>query len=362
MEVLRNDITKVKEINIEFIKSALKSLGTATKAQIAEETGISVATCGKILNELCQSREVLESDTMAGSYGRPAKSYVYNGNYALVAGVYAEADRGQIKLSLIVSNLVGEVQEEYAMEYQEMNSEIIEKALEELVDKYPKIKAIAVGIPGYITDGVIGICNFSSLMGIPLREQLEKKFSDIHIVVENDMNAAVYGFYQNSQLRNATIAFLYSPDKMDAGPKSDGSRGISAEQEKGREIGLTFGAGFVADGRILRGSTGYAGEVSFLPALRGKNPQSVEERLEMAALVIESIVPILNPGTIALSGSFFNQANMRQIEQQCLKSIEPYHMPQIILREDLHKDYVDGLIYLALEELTCEVTLIERQV
>ena len=46
---MRNDITKVKKKpHTEFIKSALKSLGMATKAQIADTTGISVATCGKI--------------------------------------------------------------------------------------------------------------------------------------------------------------------------------------------------------------------------------------------------------------------------------------------------------------------------
>ncbi len=73
MVTMRNDITKVKEINIELIKTALKNLGTATKAQIAEATDISVATCGKILNELCQSGEVLEAAVASGGYGRPAK-------------------------------------------------------------------------------------------------------------------------------------------------------------------------------------------------------------------------------------------------------------------------------------------------
>lgn len=362
MVVLRNDITKVKELNVELIKSALKNLGTATKAQIAEETGISVATCGKILNELCMTKEVLEAEFMAGSYGRPAKSYVYNGDYSLVAGVYAETDCGRIKLSVIVSNLLGEVQEEYVKEFQEMNAGIIEQMLSDLTGQYPKIRAVAVGIPGYITEGVIGICNFSSLMGVALRERLEEKFPDVRVVVENDMNAAAYGFYQNSQKKTSTIAFLYSPEEPVTGLKEDGGQEISDEQKKRRETGLTFGAGFVSDGRILRGSTGYAGEVSFLPALKEKNPKSVQDRLEMAAYIIESIVPILNPETVALSGGFFDEQNMKLIEMKCLENIEEHHMPQIILRDDLHKDYVDGLIYLALEELACDVALIERQV
>ena len=82
---MRNDITKVKEINVEMIKSALKQFGEATKAQVAEATGVSVATCGKILNELCGSKEVIATTQTSAGYGRPATCYAYNGDFALVA-------------------------------------------------------------------------------------------------------------------------------------------------------------------------------------------------------------------------------------------------------------------------------------
>ena len=362
MLTMRNDITKVKEINTEFIKSALKSLGMATKAQIADTTGISVATCGKILNELCTTGEVQEAEITSGGYGRPAKSYVYNGDYAMVACLYVETDCGKIKLSAMVSNLLGEVQDEYVKEIEDVTSGTIEDALAELAEKYDKLRAAAVGIPGYITGDRIGLCNFASLIGVPLQKILQEKFPDIRTLVENDMNAAAFGFYQNnSRNENDTIAFVYSPLEPLTGADGKEAELLSKEQKRLLNIGVDFGAGFVSGGRILRGATGFAGEVAFLPAPHLENLNTTENRLKMAAHIIESIVPILNPGTVALAGGFFDAEIIEEIQKQCLELIDPQHMPHIILRSDIHDDYVNGLLNLALAELSCSVALVERQ-
>lgn len=45
----------VKKINVELVKSMLRTSGTGTKASIAEQTRLSVATCGTILNELVRT-------------------------------------------------------------------------------------------------------------------------------------------------------------------------------------------------------------------------------------------------------------------------------------------------------------------
>ena len=205
-------IQKVKEINVEIIKSALKRMGSSTKAQIAEETGISVATCGKILNELCDSREVIETAQTSAGYGRPAKCYAYNGNFALVACIYIASDMGKVLLSAKVSNMLGEVQEEYTLEIGRASFDVLETTVGRLVEKHDTLRAVAIGIPGYITDGVVGLCNFIDLMGLPLRDMLQEKFPQLKIQVENDMNAAAYGFYKgNCNEKETTVAFIYSP-------------------------------------------------------------------------------------------------------------------------------------------------------
>ena len=363
---MRNDITKVKEINVEMIKSALKQLGEATKAQIAEENGISVATCGKILNELCESQEVIETSPISAGYGRPAMCYTYNGDYALVACIYIASDMGKMLISSKVCNLLGEVQEEYTKEIDQANFDVLEQAIEKLVSMYQKIRSVAIGIPGYITNGTVGLCNFIDLMGLPLREMLQNRFPDIKILVENDMNAAAYGFYKrNYSDKEATVAFLYSPLNAQTGVEQLRKNGedvvLNSEQQTLLQYSVNYGAGFVSGGRILRGFSGFAGEVSFLPIVRELTAENGGTSVAIMAYIIGSIVPILNPETIALTGSYFDEIRLKAIQQKCLEIIAPQHMPKIILLDDVHEEYVNGLINLALEELSCEIMLVAQR-
>ncbi|WNX84252.1 ROK family protein [Agathobaculum sp. NTUH-O15-33] len=366
MHTIRNDITKVKEINVELIKSALKGLGTATKAQIAEATEISVATCGKILNELCESGEVMEAAVTSGGYGRPAKSYVYNGNYSLIACVYVASDRGKVTLSSMVCNLLGEVQEESTREIERATYDVLEDTIRRLTEKHAKLRVASIGIPGYITNDVIGLCNFVDLMGLPLRSMLQEKFPDIKILVENDMNAAAYGFYQNNcGGRDTTIAFIYSPIDAQTGLeqmlREDPTMPVSEEQRTLINLSINFGAGFVSGGHILRGFSGFAGEVSFLPVVRSKEIDPVDASVESMSHIIGSIVPVLNPEIVALTGGYFDKKTVEEIRARCLRLIAPQHMPQIILRANIHEEYVSGLLNLALEELSCGVMLVKRK-
>jgi predicted transcriptional regulator len=79
---------KLKQINVELIKSALKSKKYSTKNSIARSTGLSVGICGNILKELLLTGEVLKLKTDHSTGGRPAGRFVYNDNYAHVAAIY----------------------------------------------------------------------------------------------------------------------------------------------------------------------------------------------------------------------------------------------------------------------------------
>ena len=52
-----NTTADLKQHNKQAIKKALFTLGSATKAELAQETGLSVVTCGTIVNELIASVE-----------------------------------------------------------------------------------------------------------------------------------------------------------------------------------------------------------------------------------------------------------------------------------------------------------------
>lgn len=359
---MRNDITKVKEINVELIKSALKSLGTGTKAQIADITGISVATCGKILNELCTKGEVQEVEALSGGYGRPAMSYAYNGDFAQIACLYVETDKGLNRLVSLVTNLLGEVRHQQSREVEDVTEELMAQELSHLKALFPKLSSVAVGIPGYILEGAIDLCNFAGLIGCPLERDLRERFPDLKILVENDTNAAAYGYYQELRRETSTpVAYLYSPEEPKSGLEKLPAGMLTPEQEQRLRQGQEFGAGFVSEGQILRGATGFAGEVSFVPMGPMDDPDKEEGKLRMAAHIIASIVPILNPGILVLSGGFFTKERAEKVEQYCLTLVARQHMPRFVVRGEIHEDYVRGLIQLALSELSCGVALVERR-
>lgn len=67
MNQIANNSIRVKRINQELIKEALKAMKQGTKAAVASVTGLSIATCGNILNELVETGEVIETELEASS-------------------------------------------------------------------------------------------------------------------------------------------------------------------------------------------------------------------------------------------------------------------------------------------------------
>lgn len=333
-----NRIGKVRQKNEILIYSILRNMRSATTAQLSKETGISVVTCGKILAQLCSHNMVFESNIERKSLGRPSKVYTFNANYSYVAAIYVETDHNKISMSTVVSNLFGDIIYEQKLDhFKQMNYDEIQSALSQLMDQYPQIKYAAIGIPGYISQGIISLCNFTNLIGLPLQQMLQNAFPSLSIIIENDMNATAYGFYQSeSHDSDDTVAVIYSPNPMD-----------TSENSILTSTGIGYGAGFVSAGHIIRGFSGFAGEVSFLPSLPTYEDK-YEQQISIISHIINCIIPILNPSTIALTGGRFLNIITDDIRSRCLRQIAPQHIPKIVIRPDFHHDYNNGLIELAL--------------
>ncbi|MGE8206980.1 ROK family protein [Heyndrickxia sp. NPDC080065] len=72
----------------------------------------------------------------------------------------------------------------------------IDRFVEALVLNYPDIKALGIGIPGFVHQGVINVCDIAELRNVPLEAQLREKY-ELEVTVDNDMNLTAYGFYKN---------------------------------------------------------------------------------------------------------------------------------------------------------------------
>lgn len=339
---ITNNSIRVKKINQELIKQALKMMKQGTKSMIASATGLSVATCGNILNEFLATGEVIETELEQPNGGRPARRYVYNSNFAYIACMYASSEGGQHSLTYVVANLSGETVDEGFLAVELADLMTIENLLEALVTKHPEIKAAGIGIPGFIHQGVINVCDIAELINVPLEARLKEKY-EIEVTVDNDMNLTVYGFFKKQD---------YDEDKT--------------------IVVVTFpknnfpGSGMMIDGHIHKGTTQFAGEVSFLPFGISREEQFAQLHhkdtfVPLAAKTIMSLIAVTNPETIALTGELVKEEHIEGIYQHCSGVIPDEHMPQIILLDQPHDHYMSGLIAVTLESLSYNLELVEKR-
>ncbi|MFC3748647.1 ROK family protein [Paenibacillus sp. GCM10012306] len=339
---ITNNSIRVKKINQELIKQALKMMKQGTKSMIASATGLSVATCGNILNEFLETGEVIETEMEQPNGGRPAKRFIYNSNFAYIACIYISAEGDQHSLTYRVANLAGEQVDAgfHAVELADVT--VIEQVIESLISKHPEIKAVGIGIPGLVHQGVINVCDIDELINVPLESRLKEKY-EIEVTVDNDMNLTVYGFYKKQD---------YEEDKT--------------------IVVVTFprnnfpGSGMMIDGYIHRGTTQFAGEVSFLPFGISRQEQFArlhqqDTFVSLAATTIMSLIAVINPETIALTGDLAKEEHIEGIYQRCSGVIPDEHMPQIIVLDQPHEHYMNGLIAVTLESLSYNLQLVERR-
>jgi len=342
MTPIINNTIRVKKMNEELVRQTLKTMNQATKSSVAQTTGLSIATCGSILNDLLASGELLEMNVEESNGGRPAKVYQYNMNFSYIGCMMIRAGVKVHALEYLVANLAGEAVERGCEESAIMDTDAIDRIIGRLISQYPQIRAIGIGVPGAVNHGVINVGDIPELLNVELEAYIREKYG-IEVILENDMNMTVYGFYQKQD---------YAEDQPVA---------VATFIE-----GSLPGAGIMVDGRIHRGSTRFAGEIAFLPYDMSREEQlrQLHDRQTfhvLAAHAVSSLIAVMNPATIALTGSLVQPADVEQIRQACLDFIPEMHMLQLMVLEDPDEDYMFGLITMTLESLSYSLQLVEKR-
>lgn len=80
----------MKKLNEELVRQTLKMMKQGTKSMVSKETGLSIATCANLLNELSVKGEALEQGMQESNGGRPAKLYRHNENFSYIACIIIE--------------------------------------------------------------------------------------------------------------------------------------------------------------------------------------------------------------------------------------------------------------------------------
>ncbi len=317
----------VKALNTESVRSALLE-GEDTKIGLSRRTGLSFATCATIIRELVEGGEVLPGEEVSATGGRPAQLYRYNPHHAHILGLYV-SNEGEInEIACATSTSTGETITRETFAPGVIDYEAIEKVIAEALERDGRIKAIGIGVPGIVSRGVVGSCDIEPLRGLPLAERLQGRFG-LATVLENDMNLAAYGYYQRHAQEIDSLVMVILP--RGNGP----------------------GTGIIVDGKIVRGHSGFAGEVHMLPEGYNALFQSAEEEALMGPLsrMLATIIVMVNPERILLTGRLLRGGMIEPLDRMCRELIPTEHCPELIYQEDCSAEYLEGLSLKAHEAL-----------
>jgi len=315
--------TPVGETSVS-IRKELMFRGVRTIPELSRALGVTFPTIRKNLEQLIDRGVVIELDTEESSGGRPAKRYVQAADFGHGLSLYVERDVTRYR----VFDLACRTLEEGAVPVT-TTSHLTELTdlIGSLTERDQSISAIAVGVAGSVDQGRIFFTpDFPSLQNVQLKQQLEKRFA-VPAVIENDMNAAVIGYARSDMRRlNQSLAYLYLGKN---GP----------------------GAGLLLGGRLIRGSTSFSGEVSFVPLYDDQNFRDAlrdnPDELDAIARLTAMFAATLNPHALIFSDAEISAGQLRKIEEASARYIPKEHLPQLIL-SSWEQDYLNGLDYLCL--------------
>lgn len=327
---------EMKQVIRSGIRSALLSMGSATKAELSGKLGVSFPTVSKFLADMKEAGEVALVGMDDSSGGRRAERYAYNPEYMLGLAVFLE----RTETNFVIYNCRGEVKEEgCAPDVLGDAGDSLAALIGEQLGRFPKIRSLAIGVPGAVNQGrIIHIPAYEAFHNFDLKSDLEARFG-LPTVVENDMNAAVLGYYQGLDTSdNPSLVYLYFGQN---GP----------------------GAGILINGDVVRGNTFFSGEVSYVPqyeernfgqALEPRPPQSGGGKARIGAAgadavsrLVAACTALINPHTVVFGHDEVSVSLLNEIKAKSALYVPAEHLPRLMM-SDWRRDYLNGLQHLGL--------------
>ncbi|OGO30850.1 MAG: hypothetical protein A2Z16_06465 [Chloroflexi bacterium RBG_16_54_18] len=235
----------VRNKNRSVILEVLMANQTLSRARLANLTGLNPSTVSSIINDLLSDGLVVETDLHYSGPGRPGRLLELNPSGGCAIGIEYNVDY----LAMILADITARVIWRRKVDITEGDGQdeilrkiiaLIEEGKARSIEAGLKPVGIGMGIAG-IVDVIKGEIRFSpslEAVQVPIRSLLADRFN-LPIHIENDANAAALGEY-----------YFGTDKKLDNLIYLSCSRGL--------------GGGIIINGRLFRGSRGFAGEIGHM--------------------------------------------------------------------------------------------------
>ncbi len=248
------DATSVRRVNRGKVLGALVTAGPLARSQIAERLGLHKATVSRVVDDLLAERVVAEElPRSRGGPGRQCRPVRFVAQAGLVCGV----DVGASTTRILVSDLSATPVAVWRVDTPRLRPEALARWLADNLHtctsrEGTELWATAVGVPGVVRPGTHDIRdaqNLPNIEGHAFAQSLGDQLPG-QLVIDNDANYAMRGELHFGAARGCATAGMLT-------------------------VGTGIGAGLVVGGDLVRGRTGFAGEVAFLPM--GSDGATIED-------------------------------------------------------------------------------------
>lgn len=235
-----------RQVSLCMAMQSIIHCGPISRASISKQTGLSKQTVSELVRILEDEGWVRETGRTSGHVGRTATTYELVPDSAFMAAV----DLGGTKLRVAIVDLAGSVLAEVLALTHPDGGQAVARQIGDLVGEAAeqcevdrgKVRQTVVGCPG-VPDQSTGAVRFSpNIAGIDTFDfrAAVAEATGTPVMMENDVNLAVLG-----------------EQWLGAGRGIDHLAFIA--------LGTGIGAGLIVNGALLRGASGAAGELGYLP-------------------------------------------------------------------------------------------------
>lgn len=322
------DTAEIRKHNMNKIRRLLWLGNNYSKHDIALTTGLSVATCNTLLNELEANKEVIPEKKQLSGVGRCTALYRINEDYENILCLTFEMSGKQRLIKIFVLSMTGNIIWKIEIFKDNLRYTDIEKIIMDVIKKYSKINRISISVPGIVMDGIISDCDISELNGIRLIEKLKEKLNTA-IEMENDMHYKAYGYYKEECTDDEIVTIInYQP-------------------------GVLPGTATIYQGKILKGANGLAGMTGFLPFDTDRQKQiemmNSEQYFPFALKSAVSLIAILNPDLMVFTGNLITIEASEKIYKSSKNYIPDKYMPELKYIENIDDYCLIGMYKKSLE-------------
>ncbi|HYF91210.1 MAG TPA: ROK family transcriptional regulator [Symbiobacteriaceae bacterium] len=236
----------IRAINKQRVLRLIRLAGPISRADAAEQTGLTRPTISAVVSELLEEGWVEEMGTGESSGGRPPILLRFNPRARYVVG--AELSAGHVRA--VLSDLAGRVvrRVKYRVESTDPMRELrrVEEAVRELLSDLPQtqrpvpVAGVGLGITGMVhrREGIWHYSPHYDVKDLPVVQLLEKRLV-LPVWIENDARAMAWGEHSFGCARGVdNFAYI--------------------------RVGIGIGAGLIIGGELYGGAHEGAGEIGHM--------------------------------------------------------------------------------------------------